>query len=148
MLANPFDFTPQCRDAMPDFAAVHFEFRFSGTTRSDAASQPGQVVAVTGQSRQSIIQLRMFHLQLSLFRSGTAGKDVENEARAVHNFGIESFFEVSRLIWRKFVVKYNDVCAFDENCLLHLIDFAFSDIRGGIGTMTMLDDLLDDSRAG
>ncbi len=135
-------------DAMPDLAAVHFQFRFAGTARADTASKPGQIVAIAAQPGQSVVELRVFDLKLAFFRAGPASKDIENKAGPVHDLGFERFFEVSRLAGRKFVIENDDVSAFDKDRFLHLIDLPFPDVGCGIGTMAVLNDLFDNARAG
>ena len=138
----------KCRNAMPDFAAVHFQFRFARTAGADAASEPGEVVAISGQPRQSVVELSEFDLKLPFFRAGTSRKDIENETCAVHDLGFEGLFEVACLAGRKFVIENDDVSAFDENCFLDLLDLSLPDVCGGIGTLAVLNDLVNDARAG
>ena len=133
---------------MPDFTAVHFQFRFARTAGADSTSEPGQVVAVSGQPRQSVVELSVFDLKLPFFRAGSSREDIENEACSVHNLGFEGLFEVARLAGRKFLIENDNVSAFDENCFLDFVDLSLSDVCGGIGTIAVLNDLVNDSRAG
>jgi hypothetical protein len=148
MFTDGLDLASQCRNAMPDFTAVHFQFRFARTAGTDPTSEPGQIVAISAQPRQSVVELSVFNLKLPFFRAGSSREDIENEACSVHNLGFEGLFEVARLAGRKFLIENDNVSAFDENCFLDLIDLSLPDVCGGIGTVAVLNDLANDSRAG
>src|SRR5262245_11575230 len=99
MFSDPLDLASQCRDAMTNLTAIHFQFGFTGTSSSDSAAQTRQVVAVTAQPGQSVVELGKFNLELSLFSTRAARKNIENEPGPIHDLCVENFFEVSRLAW-------------------------------------------------
>ena len=72
-------------DAAVNLPAVGFQLGFAGTSGADAAAQLRHLHASSGQSRQHVFELRQFHLQLAFARSRVAGKDVEDQLRAVHH---------------------------------------------------------------
>ena len=61
------------------------------------------------QSREQILQLRELHLPLALARPRAAGKDVENELRAIDDLPFELRFELTKLRGRQLVVEDHDV---------------------------------------
>src|SRR5438132_13194939 len=109
------DLAFQRADALPDLPAIHFEFRFAGTARANAAAKPREVVSVAGQSSQAVFELGKLDLKLALLRPSAPGEDVQDQTGPVDDFRLKGFFEVPRLAWRKLVVKDDDVDAFDQH---------------------------------
>ena len=75
-----------------------FRALFPGAARADAAAETRHLRAMAGQPRQQVIQLREFDLQLAFARAGAAGKNIQDELRAVDDFAIERAFEVALLV--------------------------------------------------
>ena len=90
--AHRFEIFLDLADALRDLPAIHLELGFAGTSRSDAAAEPGHLNAASGQPRQQIVQLREFHLQLTFPRPRAPGEDVENQLRAIDNLALECRF--------------------------------------------------------
>src|SRR4051794_10098811 len=85
-------------DAFLDFPAIRFQLRFTFTTaHADAAFLSRQVAPEASQSWEQVLQLREFDLEFAFPRAGSLSKDVENERRAIQDFAIENFFEVTAL---------------------------------------------------
>ncbi len=61
------------------------------------------------KSRQQIVQLREFDLQLSFTGSSAPGEDVEDKLCAVHNLTLERCFQVALLRGRQIPIKDNSV---------------------------------------
>src|SRR5678815_3782 len=87
---------------------------------------------VSAEPGKSVVQLRQLHLELTFSCSGTAGKDVQNETRAVDDFRIECFLNISRLTRREFVIENDNVSTFRENGLLQFFNLSFADIGGRV----------------
>jgi hypothetical protein len=68
-----------------------------GAPRLEAA-QPGEQVAVLGQR----------DLDAALARVGVLGKNVEDQAGAIDDAGVEGLGEVACLHWRKLVVEHDE----------------------------------------
>ena len=94
---------------MADAPAIGFEFRFAGPPRADAAAEPRQRVARSGQPRQHVLQLRQLDLQLPFARSRAPREDVENQLRAIDDAPAADLFEVPRLCGRQLVVDDDEV---------------------------------------
>ena len=62
MLPNRLDLAFQRANAVPNLPAVHLQFGFAGTARTDSAAQTRQIVSVSRQSRQPVIELSQFDL--------------------------------------------------------------------------------------
>ena len=84
-------------DAAVDLAAIGFELRFAGTTRSDAAAELRHLDAASRKPRQQVLQLRQFDLELAFAGAGVARKDVEDELRAIDHPHIERALQVALL---------------------------------------------------
>ena len=77
-----------------------------------------------------------------------AGEDIEDQTGPVDNFRVEDFFQIFCLAGRKLVVENDDVYAFNQDLLAELFDFSFTDVRGRIRPVPVLNDFIDDARAG
>ena len=61
-----------------NLSSVGLELRLAGSPRTDAAAELRHFGAAAGESRKQVLQLRKFHLKLTLTRAGMAREDVEN----------------------------------------------------------------------
>ncbi len=84
-------------DAPVDFAAIGFQLGFAGTAGPDAAAELRHLHAASCQPGQQVLQLRQLHLELALAGAGVAGKDVEDELRAVDDPHVELALQVALL---------------------------------------------------
>src|SRR5215471_1685065 len=148
MLSHLFDIPFQRADAMPDLPAVHFQFRFTGTARADAAAEPREVFPITGQARETVFQLRKLDLKLAFFRSRPPPENIEDQSGAVDDLRVEGLFQILRLTRGQLFVENNNVNTLHENFLTEFFDFTFADVCCRIGTVTALDHLIDDACAG
>ena len=85
LAANCFDGLLDFADAVADAAAVGFEFLFARAAGADAAAEARKLFAASGEPRQQVIQLREFDLQLAFAGARVAGKNIEDELRAVND---------------------------------------------------------------
>ena len=67
-----------------------------------------------------------------------AGKDVEDELRAVEHAARQSGFEVAQLRGREVVIEENEIGLRGSGDAGDLLNFAGADERGGIGTRAAL----------
>ncbi len=98
--AHVLDLLFDVPDAPVDLPAIGLELRFTRTARADAAAQLRHLNAPSGQPRQHVFQLRQLHLQLAFTGLGMAGKNVEDELRAVNHALVQDAFDVALLRWR------------------------------------------------
>ncbi len=92
-----------------DLAAVGLQLGFTGAARSNAAAQLRHLYTASRQSRQQVLQLRQFHLKLSLAGARMAGKDVEDELGAIDHPQVEPTLQIALLRWREFVIEDDQV---------------------------------------
>ena len=138
-----------------DAAAVGFQFFLARAANTDApgsasrparaatttfAAQTGHRGALPSQSRQQIVQLGQFHLQLAFAASGVPGKNVENELRPVNHAAIRGSLDVSLLNGRKVAVE-DDERSFVRRCFSpDFVQLTASDQCGRIGSFAQLED--------
>ena len=96
-------------DAALNAAAIGFELGFAGSASADAAAELRHGFAAAGEARQHVFELRELNLELALARAGVAGKDVEDELRAVEDAAGQGGLEVAQLRGRKVVIEENEV---------------------------------------
>jgi len=99
------------------------------------------------ESRQQMLELREFDLQLAFARPGALRKDVENQRRAVENLAVEDFFEVAALRGRKVVVENHRVHVLPPAEIREFASLAGADERGGIERYHFLPAVTDDFTA-
>ena len=146
--ADIFQLLLNMANAAIDFAAIGFQLSFTGAAGADAAAELRHLDAASGQSRQQILQLRQFHLQLAFPSAGVAGEDVEDKLGPVENARIEFTFQVALLRGRELVIEDNQVGRGGGHGAFQLFQFAAADERGGIGLLAALQDLAGDTGAG
>ncbi len=120
-------------DAALNLPPVGFQLGFAGAAGADAAAQLRHGLALAGEPRQHVLKLRQLHLQLALAGAGVAGKDVQNQLRAVQHPAGQRGLKVAQLGGRQVVVEEHQVGlggGGDSGDLLHL---AGADQRGRIG---------------
>ena len=120
-------------DAALNAAAVGFELGFAGAAGADAAAQLRHGFALAGEARQHVLELRQFHLQLALAGAGVAGKDVENQLRAVEHAAGQGGLKVAQLGGREIVVEEDQIGLGGGGDAGDLLHFAGADERGRIG---------------
>ena len=94
-------------DANP--AAIGFELRFTRSACADAAAEPRQRGARSGQPRQQVFELRELDLPLALARPGATREDVEDQLRPIDDLAFEPLLELPELRGGQFVVEDHDV---------------------------------------
>ena len=102
-----FNRSPDAPHAFANAAAVGFEFLFAGTSRADAAAQPRKLRTGSGQSRQQIVQLRQFHLQLSLAAARVARKNIQDQLRAIDHAPLHASLQIALLHRSELAVENN-----------------------------------------
>ena len=103
--ANAFQIVLDLLDAASDAAPISFQLCFTGSTRSDAAAEPGHLNAPPGETRQQIVQLRQFYLETAFTSAGARRKDIEDELGASDYARADRFFEVTLLRRGKLVIE-------------------------------------------
>ena len=95
--AHRFQVAAQLHQPPLNAPAVGFELGFARTSRADAAAQLRHGRAAPGKPRQHVFQLRQLHLQMAFARPRMAGKDIQDELRAIHHAGGQLVLQVPQL---------------------------------------------------
>ncbi len=135
-----FEIELELIDAALNAAAIGFELGFAGSAGADAAAQLRHGFAAAGEARQHVFELRQLHLQLALAGAGVAGKDVEDQLRAIEHAARQSGLKVAQLRGREVVIEENQVGLRGSGDAGDLLDLAGADERGGIGPRAALQD--------
>ena len=83
------------------------------------------------------------HLQFAFLRAGALGKNIQNQAGAVNDFGGDDFFQIFLLGGRNFVVKNNGVRLEQAGFLGDFFHFSAPDERS---RLVRVDAYLKDAR--
>src|SRR5208282_2139284 len=97
LAANGFDRLLDFSDAVANASAVSFKLLLARSARPNSAAEARKLFATSGQTREQVVQLREFHLELAFPRAGVAGEDVEDQLSAVDDAAADSLFHVAKL---------------------------------------------------
>jgi hypothetical protein len=128
--------------------AIGFQLCFSRPARADAAAKLRHLHATAREPWKQILQLRKFYLELAFTRARMAGKDVEDQLRAIDDAGVQLALDVALLRWRKIVIEENDVGSRAGHRPGDLLKLAAADQCCRIELVAPLDHLTYDSRSG
>ena len=145
--AHSFEVAFDGVNALVNAAAVGFQFGFARAARADAGAQPRHGRAVSRQSRQQVVQLREFHLQLAFPGSRPAREDVQDQLRPVEHLHVQRPLQIALLGGRQLAVEdhHSGVVQVDQR--LQLFDFAGADLGGRIHLRARLNLALGHARA-
>jgi hypothetical protein len=102
-----FNRSPDALHALTNAAAVGFELLLAGTSGTDAAAQTRKLRTRPRQSRQQVIQLRQFHLQLALAAARMARKNVQDELGAIDHPPVHTALQIALLHGSELTVENN-----------------------------------------
>src|ERR1700736_5347097 len=120
-------------------AAVRLELCFAGTSRTDTATESRHFHTASSQSREQVIQLREFHLQLSLARPRPPGENVEDQLRPIQNFAIQSAFEIALLRGSEIGIEEHHIRLLSRDAGLQLFHLSRTNQGGGVRTRSGLE---------
>ena len=113
---------------------VRLELGFAGSAHADPADRLTRKVRPhPGQSRQAVFELRRLDLQATLVGLGSAGKDIEDQRRAVDDLGVQRLLQIAKLGGRKLVVDDDHVVVERLFERFDLLEFAAPHIGGSAG---------------
>ena len=135
-------------DAALNAAAIGFELGFAGAASADAAAELRHGFAAAGEARQHVFELGELDLKLAFAGARVAGKNVEDELRAIEDAARQSGLKVAQLRGRQVVIEEDEVGVGGSGDAGDLLDFAGADERGGIGARAALHELGGDLAAG
>jgi Na+:H+ antiporter len=147
-LSHLIDFALNRLNAYADTAPIRFEFRFSGTTRSDAAAKTRQRDAGAHQPRKQVFELRKLDLPLPFSRSGAPRENVKDQLRSIEDLALEPLFELAKLRRCQLVVENDNVnvCLGARRCQSG--DFTAAEKGSGIRLRSLLKHSQHDCGAG
>ena len=114
-------------------ATVGFQLGFTGATQTNGTTGLAfQMGPAAHQARGHVLQLSQFNLQLALVRLRPLGKDIEDQAGAIHHPALQDALQVALLHRRQGMVDQHQVNAFSLHHLQGLIHLATTDQGGRI----------------
>src|SRR5689334_24132462 len=84
-------------DTLTDSPAIDFQLRLAGTTGADAAAETRQMGPLSCQTRQQILKLRQFDLELAFIATSALGEDVEDQLASIDDPQLERFLQIALL---------------------------------------------------
>ncbi len=148
ILANVLQIAFEPGDALLHAAAVHLELRFTRAARADAAALAREVRPHAREAREEVLELREFDLESAFAGAGALSEDVENELSAVEHLARGEFLEIAALRGREFVVENDGGRVLCPALAGDLLGLALADVIGRGRLFELLDDGIDDLRAG
>src|SRR5208282_4359469 len=116
-----------------------FKLLLARSARPNSAAEARKLFSASGQTREQVVQLREFHLELAFPRAGVASEDVEDQLSAVDDAAADSLFHVAKLHGSEVVVDDHERhvarFGFDAN----LVNLAATDEGGGIKGVAYLE---------
>ena len=87
-------------------------------------------------------------MQLAFTGAGVAGEDIENELRAVDDAHVDDLFQVALLGGGEVMIEQKKIGR-DRSCGPgNFFQFTFADERGGVGFVSVLQEVADDLSPG
>jgi hypothetical protein len=123
----------QLVDAPLNLPPVGFQLGFAGSAGADAAAQLRHGFALAGQPRQHVLKLRQLHLQLALAGPCVAGKNIQDQLRAVQHAAGQRRLKIAQLRGRKVVVEEHQIGFGGSGYAGNLLHLAGADQRSRIG---------------
>ena len=148
LLGDLLDPLLELLDALADQAPVGLELGLAGAPGADAAAGARKVGPHPSQPRQLVLELRQLDLEAAFVGLGVQGEDVEDQARAIDDLGLDGLFEGALLGGRKLVVGDQDGVAGLRLCGDELVDLALADVPVGVDMAAVLPLRADDLGAG
>lgn len=145
--AHAFELLIDFLYAACDPAPIGLELCFSRTSGSDAAAETRHFHAVSGKSRQHVVELGQFNLQSAFPCSRPAGENIENELRAVDDLDLQLFFQIALLRRRQILIEDDYGRAGRGDGSRQLANLSRSDERCGLELVACLDVALGDAGA-
>jgi hypothetical protein len=138
LTAHGLDVLAKTGDAVPNAPLADFKFTFARSPRADAAGlllEPAEFLRGPGEH---VIQLGQLHLQLAFPRAGALGENIQNQARAVDDFGRHDFLQVPLLGGRQLGVNDHRAQLLLAGEVRDLLDLAPPEERRRIGARAFL----------
>ncbi len=127
-------------DPVHESASIHLELGLARSPRADTASLLGERTTGAAKSGQPVLQKRELDLGLAFGRASVLGEDVQNDRGSVDRGASEDLLQVALLSRREVVLEDHRVRVDRQTDLAQLVDLSRTEERGGIGSVTTLND--------
>jgi hypothetical protein len=132
-----------------DFAPIHFHLSFAGAATSpDASGLFFQMRPEAFQARQTVFQQSDANLHYGHTGACSAGKNVENQLGAIHDFDARGLVQIFTLAGVQIMIEKNTFCATGLGQFANFLHFAFADVRGRMNLFEVLNDAPDHNGTG
>jgi hypothetical protein len=127
---------------LPDLVVEHAPIKFNllftwPPAQTDAALLSLEVRPSADKSSGLMLNLSQFHLKLTLVAARPLGKNLEDQADALHNFDTPDLLKITLLDGRQGVIKQHVVNLLSNEALANFGDFPTTDEGGRIGASPM-----------
>jgi len=102
----------------------------------------------SGEPSQLIVEQCQFDLQLAFLRAGASCKNVEDEAGAIHDTGIDGFFDIASLAGGQFIVDDDDLNVLREDGKAQFFNLSLANIGCWIRSRPMLNGFRNNTGTG
>src|SRR4029453_11093270 len=106
----------------------------------DTAAKPAHRLAPPAEPRQQVCELRELDLRLALPAPRMQREDVEDQGGPIDHLDLQSLLEAAELPRRELVVEDHRLGPGAVHRVVHLVDLALADERGGGWVLTGLGD--------
>ena len=128
--------------------SVSLQLLFSRSPGPDAASESGQLRPDPGQPRHTVLQLRHFHLDLSLGAGRPLRKNIQDQKCPVHHLQVKRIAQVAHLSRRKLIIRDHAVCLKLLRKRLHFLYLSPADISARLRILQVLNHRAQHFRTG
>ena len=138
----------QLLDALADDLAVALELRLAGAARADATAEARELLALAGEARQPVLELRELYLDATLPRARVAREDVEDHRRPIDDPHAAELLERTLLRRLELVVAHHELGAEARDLAGDLLRLALADPAVRIRRAPLLQHPPDRDRVG
>jgi hypothetical protein len=145
--AHVFQLLLYMADAAVDFSAIGFQLSFTGTARTDPATELRHFYAAAGQPRQHVLQLRQLYLQLAFPGARVPRKNIEDELSTIDHPSLHDSFNISLLRCGEIVIEEKKIGVDGCGGAGDFFKLSRADQSRRIGTIAALQNFADHFRA-
>ena len=128
--------------------SVSLQLLFARSPGPDATSESGQLRPNSGQPRHTVLQLRHFHLDLSLGAGRPLRKNIQDQKRPVHHLQVKRIAQIAHLSRRKLIIRDHAVCIKLLRKRLHFLHLSTADVCARLRILQVLNHRAQHFRTG
>jgi hypothetical protein len=130
--ADLLQFAPQSRHTITDHPAIRLNLGFPRPTqKAKAAALPFKVCPTAHQAASLIIKMGQFNLKPPLSRAGAFAKYFKDQAGAINNLALQTFFKVALLYRGERAIDDNQICFTQDAGCFDIGNLTFAKQRSG-----------------